>query len=375
MERIPVAKPYFPKEDIEEIVRNVRSIFESGMVMQGEWVARFEEEFAKAVGVRFARAVNSGTSALEAILDYYDPRGKEVLVPVNTFLATANAVVHVGGKPIFVDIDAATLLVDVDKLISSINEKTAGIILVHLDGYIVPRIEELRALCASKKIFLIEDAAHAAGARTSLGAAGGLSDAGAFSMLATKVMTSGGEGGMVTTNDEALAARVTSLRFHGEDSKRGIQDRIGHSWRMTEMQAIVGCTQTRRLAEIVEKRMAVANMYDQGFAGQKNITIFPTRAGDKNGYYKYPLRLADSLDRIAVQKRLDEEFGIKTGTSYWPPCHLQPAYRKEFGYKEGDFPVAEHVLNQTISLPMYCDLTQKQAQRVIESVIKVCTEI
>ncbi|TMA47529.1 MAG: hypothetical protein E6J81_08005, partial [Deltaproteobacteria bacterium] len=162
------------------------------------------------------------------------------------------------------------------------------------------------------------------------------------------------------------------LRFHGEDSKRGVQDRIGYSWRMTEIQAVIGATQVRRLDEIVARRMAIAATYDAAFRALPRVQPLHTPAGDCNAYYKYPLKLAPSLDRRAVQQRLDAEFGVRSGTSYYPPCHLQPAYREAFGYREGDYPVAEAVLAQTIALPMHCDLTEEEVRRVIDGVVAVC---
>jgi dTDP-4-amino-4,6-dideoxygalactose transaminase len=372
MAKIQVAKPYFPDEDIGEILANIRSVLESGMLMQGRFVREFEEAFAAYVGVRHARAVNSGTSALLGILSYYDVRDREVLVPVNTFLASANAVLFAGGTPVFVDIDPDTLLVDFADLRARVTSRTAGVMLVHVAGLISQDVDDMRSYCAERGLFVIEDAAHAAGSSRQSRRAGSLADAAAFSLLATKVITAGGEGGLVTTNDEQLAHRITSLRFHGEDTTRGIQDRVGYSWRMTEIQAICGITQVRRLDEIVAKRMQIAAAYDRAFSGMTTVKPLRTAEGDHIAYYKYPLRLMPPLQRKAVQECLDREFDVRTGTSYWPPCHLQPAYRNGFGYRQGDYPVAERALDQTIALPMHCHLTADEIRRVIQAVTAVC---
>jgi len=372
MKKIQVAKPYFPEEDIERILKDIRSVFESGILMQNKFVKAFEESFARYVGVKHAVAVNSGMSALLGILSYFDIKDQEVLVPVNTFLATANAVLVCGGNPVFVEMDSASLCMDVEDFKSRITGKTKGVILVHLAGLIQPRIEEIRTICKEHGLFLIEDAAHAHGSSHNGQIAGSLGEAGAFSFLATKVLTSGGEGGIVTTDNEGLAKRVVSLRFHGEDDIRGIQGRVGYSWRMTEMQAIAGLAQVRRLNEIVEKRMEIAKTYDTAFSTLTRVSTVEVPKGDRVAYYKYPLILEESLKRQDVAKKLEDEFGIQTSVTYWPPCHLQPAYRKKFGYKEGDFPVAEDVLNRTISLPIFCDLTEKEIHRVIAGVQKVC---
>jgi len=372
MAKIQVAKPYFPEEDIAEILANIRSVLESGMLMQGAFVQRFEEEFAGYVGVRFARAVNSGTSALHGILSYYDVRDREVLVPVNTFLASANAVLFAGGKPVFVDIDPDTLLMDFADMRARVTSRTAGLILVHAAGLIAQNLDEIRSYCAERGLFLVEDAAHGAGSSRGSRRAGSLADAAAFSLLATKIITAGGEGGVVTTSDEVLAHRITSLRFHGEDRTRGIQDRVGYSWRMTEIQAVCGITQVRRLEEIVSRRMSIAAAYDRALAALSTVKPLRTIEGDRIAYYKYPLRLMPPLERRAVQERLDREFDVRTGTSYWPPCHLQPAYRNAFGYREGDYPVAEAALDRTVALPMHCHLTSDEIRRVIDAVTTVC---
>jgi perosamine synthetase len=372
MEKISIAKPYFPKEDVEEIIKNVREIFETGMLMQGKFVEAFESEFAAVCGAKFGSAVNSCTSALQALLEYYDVRGKEVLVPVNTFLASANAVLFAGGKPVFVEMDPETLCLDVDDMKKRVTPNTKAVMVVHLSGLIPPRIEEIQEFCKEKGLILIEDASHAHGSEHNGKVAGSFGDAAAFSFLATKVITTGGEGGIVVTNDENLVRRVKSLRFHGEDKTRGVQDRIGNSWRMTEMQAIAGLVQARRLKEIAKRRMEIGQMYSKALSLLSKIKVIEVPDGDINAYYKYPLTLLPPLKRGEIKERLAEEFKIASGTSYWPPCHLQPAYKKEFGYKEGDYPVAEDVLNRTISLPMYCGLSDEEISRVINAVKNVC---
>jgi len=364
--------PYFPKGDIKMILKTIKSVLENRQVMQGKYVEEFERRFAKFVGAKYAIAVNSGTSALQGALNYFDIRGREVLVPVNTFLASANAVLFEGGIPIFVDINPTMLCIDVTKIEERINKKTKGIILVHLAGLITPDIERIKKICKKHKIFLLEDASHAQGSEIHGKRAGAFGDAAAFSLLASKVITSGGEGGIVTSNNKKLIDRIRSLRFHGEDHKRGIQDRLGYSWRMTEMQAVVGIEQVKRLPEIVRKRMAIGRAYDHAFRNLSKVSPVPVEKDSKNTYYKYPLIMDRSLDRLKVKKRLIEEFGIKSGTSYWPPCHLQPAYKKKFKYKKRDFPIAEDVLDRTISLPIYTSMTKTEVSRVIEGVKKVC---
>ena len=372
MEKINVAKPYFPREDVDDILKEIKSIFDSGMLMQGKFVKRFEELFARYVGREYGRATNSATSALQGGLNYYDVKNREVLVPVNTFLASANAVLFEEGMPVFVEINPDTLCMDMEDMKMRVTPKTKGVIFVPLSGFIPPNMKAIQKFCKDRGLFLIEDASHAQGSRHNGKMAGTFSDAAIYSFLATKVITTGGEGGIMLTDEEEIAKRVESLRFHGEDFKRGIQDRIGYSWRMTEIQAIAGITQVKRLEEIADKRMAVGRRYNEAFQKIPKLKIIPVPDGDRAVYYKYPIILDSSLKRDKVRERLEKEFSIESGTSYWPPCHLQPAYRKKFGYKEGDYPIAEDVLNRTISLPIYTAITDEEINRVIEAMQKIC---
>lgn len=372
MEKIPIAKPYFPKEDIDEILKNISSVFESGMLMQGTFVRQFEEKFAAYVGKKYGRATNSGTAALQAILNYYTVSGHEILVPVNTFLASANAVLFEGGIPIFVDIHPDTLCMDIEDMKKRVTSKTKGVIFVPLAGFIPSYMEEIQKFCKQRGLFLIEDASHAQGSRHNGKMAGAFSDAAAYSFLATKIITTGGEGGIVLTDSAELAKRVESLRFHGEDIKRGIQNRVGYSWRMTELQAIAGITQVKRLEEIAEKRMSIGTTYNKAFGDVPKLTTIPVPKGDRNAYYKYAVILDTPLSRERIKERLEKEFLIASGTSYWPPCHLQPAYREKFGYKEGDYPIAEEILTRTISLPIYTAMNDEEVNRVIEAMRTIC---
>lgn len=372
MQKIQVAKPYFPSEDIEKILIKIREVLQSGMLMQGKYVEEFEQEFAKYVGTKYAVAVNSGTAALQGIYEYFNVNNKEVLVPTNTFIATANAVIYAGGNPVLVDIDKEMLAIDLEDLEKKITERTVGITLVHLAGFVSPQIDRIKQICQKYNLFLIEDAAHAHGSTWQGKKAGSLSKAGAFSFVATKVMTSGGEGGIVTTDNEEIVNRIKSLRFHGADVKPGVQDRLGYNWRMIEIQAIIGLSQLERLDEIVMRRMQIAQQYNEAFSQLNKVRIVRLSENEKCAYYKYPLILDSSLDCEYVKNRLLDEFGVKSGGCYWPPCHLQPVYKKIFGYKEGDFPVADDILSRTISLPIYMGLTKEEVERVIKAVQYVC---
>lgn len=371
MNKIPAAKPYFPEKDIEEMGLKLREIFESGQLINGKYTKDFEGLAARSIGALYALAFNSCTSALQTVLDFIGVDHQEVIIPTNTFLATANAVLFTGGTPILVDTEEGSLLLDFEECKKKVTSKTKAIVLVHIAGYIHRRIDEIREFCNEHNIFFIEDASHAQGASRGGKYAGSFGDAAVFSMYASKVITTGGVGGVLVTNNEKLFAHGKSLRFHGEDFERGIQNRLGNDWLMTEMQAVVGVQQLNRLSEIVLKRMEIARTYDAAFLNLPGVKFFPLSEGDTNGYYKYPLRILSPHNAGNIREALKKDYGIAAGSCYWPPCHLQPVYKKLFGYKEGDFRAAEKVLSETISLPIFADMTEIQVHQVIDAIKKL----
>ena len=356
---VPSTKPYIPEADIKTILKNIEKALRSGRLWNGPFLAEFEREFAKAAGTKYAVGMNSATSALQTILQYYDISKREVITPTNTFIATSNAVLFAGGTPVLADMHPETLCLDPADVKKRITKKTKGIILVHLGGLVTPHIEEIKKIAKQYKLFLIEDASHAHGAARKGIPSGAWGDAAAFSFYATKVITSGGLGGILATNDAKLAAHARSVRFHGEDKTRGIQERLGNAWSLSEPQSIIGLAQTKRLKEIVKKRMAIAMAYDKAFAKLPNVKLFPLPPKTVHSYYKYLLLLKSAEEKKRVASALKER-GIATGSLYWPPCHLQPGYPKKLGYKKGMFPVAEDILSRAIALPMYTGMTKKE---------------
>jgi dTDP-4-amino-4,6-dideoxygalactose transaminase len=171
---------------------------------------------------------------------------------------------------------------------------------------------------------------------------------------------------MLTTDDDGLSARARSVRFHGEDRTRGIQDRIGSDWLMTEFQAALGLVQVRRLENSVARRMEIASRYDDAFKNMEQISIFPLPENSTSGYYKYPVLLRQGISYADVKQGLDAS-GISAGTAYWPSIHLQPVYRRLFGFKEGDYPVAENILPRVITLPLYPAMDDDEVELVIRS--------
>jgi dTDP-4-amino-4,6-dideoxygalactose transaminase len=373
---IPPVKPYFPKEDIEEIKEHVAKILQSGMLTLHTYTKEFEDQFAKLCGVKHAIAVNSGTSALEIALRALKVKtGDEVLVPTNTFTATAATVIFAGAKPKLTDINSETLCIDVENVQKNLTSKTKAVIAVHIGGLICPEIEEIREICRERKIFLIEDAAHAHGSTINQKPAGSLGDAGCFSFYPTKVMTTG-EGGMITTDNSEIAEKSRILRDQGKENfNSNIIVELGYNWRLPEISAAIGLTQLKRLPEIIEKRNVVAKYYDEALEKIDGIKPLKTPSNILNNYYKYVAFLDEDLDKEKLKEKLRAE-GVKcSGEVYWPPLHLQPVYKRLLGTKEGDFPHAEDACKRMICLPLYAQMTIEDAKYVVEKLRKTMSEI
>lgn len=337
----------------------------SGVLTDGPNVKAFEKEFADYVGVKHAVAVNSGTSALEIALRFYKLKGREVIVPTNTFVATPNSVIFAGGKPVFADIREDTLCIDPEDVKEKISSRTAGVIVVHIAGLVCPQIRELHEICEDRDLFLLEDAAHAHGAMIDGKKAGSLGDGGCFSFYPTKVMTTG-EGGMITTDNEELAEAALCMRTHGQDAKR-MMVMLGHNWRMGEIAAIMGKNQLGNLEAFVRKRSEIARQYERLLVDIKEISLFKTPANIRHSYYKYPLKVKGGIYVEKLALTLKNDYGVETGNIYYPPCHLHPFYMKNFGMKEGGLPISENVLKRVICLPMHAGLAKEDAEYVSEA--------
>lgn len=366
MRKISSAFPYFDEENLRAILRDIEASLKSGVLTDGSHVGSFEKEFANYVGVKYAVAVNSGTAALEIVLRHYGLKGREVVVPTNTFVATPNTVLFAGGKPVFADIREDTLCIDPEDVKRKISSKTAGVVVVHIAGLVCPQMRELRELCKDHGLFLIEDAAHAHGATFDGKKAGSLADAGCFSFYSTKVMTTG-EGGMITTDDKRIADVSVCLRSHGQDVRR-MMVMLGHNWRMTEIAAILGRHQLSRIEEFVTKRNQVARRYEARLANVKGLSLFKTPANIRHSYYKFPTRVDDGVDVEKLGLVLKRDYGVETGNVYYPPCHMHPFYRENYGMKEGDLPVSERVLRKILCLPMHVGLSEDDVDYVSDSV-------
>lgn len=373
---IPPAKPYFPREDVQFIHKALDKILNSGMLTLGEYTKSFEAEFSSFCKVKRAIAVNSGTAALEIALRSLGlGKGDEVLVPTNTFSATAAVVISAGGKPVFTDIDAESLCIDSENVQKHLTSKTRGVIAVHIGGLVCPEIKAIKEICDEKNLFLIEDAAHAHGSLLGKKSAGSFGDAGCFSFYPTKVMTTG-EGGVITTDKEDLAQKVVVLRDQGKESfNSNIIIEIGYNWRMTEISAAIGLTQLRRLPDFIKRRNEIASHFDNELSKMSGIKPLLVPKNEMSNYYKYVAFLAPEISRDSFKQKLRDKGVRPSGEVYWPPLHMQPIYKHLFKVKEGDFPVAEDVCRRMVCLPIYSQMTMDEAKYVAEKVKEVLTQL
>ncbi|MGD8506137.1 MAG: DegT/DnrJ/EryC1/StrS family aminotransferase [Candidatus Bathyarchaeota archaeon] len=370
--QIPPVKPYFPEEDVELIQGEVKKILNSGMLTLWEYTRQFETAFAKLCGVKHAVAVNSGTSALEIALRTTGLKpSDEVLIPTNTFSATAAVVVLVGAKPVFTDIDKESLCLDSGNVKKNLSNKTKGVIAVHIGGLVCPEINEIRELCNDHSLFLIEDAAHAQGSTLNQKSAGSFGDAGCFSFYPTKVITTG-EGGMITTSRDEIAERAKVLRDQGKESfNSNTIIEVGYNWRIDEISAAIGLTQVRRLPEFIKNRKKIADFYNKEISKIGGIKSQEIPKSAVTNYYKYIAFLLPEISRDRFKEELRERGVRPSGEVYWPPLHMQPVYKRLLGAKEGDFPAAEDVCQRMLCLPIYSQMSMEEAKYVIEKVEEV----
>ena len=369
--KIPAAKIYFPEEDRKELLTQIDGILGSGQLTLGKYTKEFEKMFAEYVGTKYAIAVNSGTSALEIPLRALDVGGHSVIVPTNTFFATPASVIHAGGEVIFAGV-TENLCIDPESVKENIREDTKGIIVVHIGGIIPPQIKEIQEICEDHGLFLIEDAAHAHGSTLDEKMAGGFGDAAAFSFYPTKVMTSG-EGGMITTDNDEIYKRALVFRDQGKAGFYGnVHTEMGYNWRLSEVHAAIGLSQFARLEEFIGDRRGAAKIYDEELKEISGVTPIKTPPNTESNYYKYMAMLDEGIDRTAIKKELREKYGVSlSGEVYELPCHLQPVFKDLYGFKEGDFPVAEDVCKRQICLPVFATMTEEQAKYVIDSLKEV----
>ena len=363
---IPVLKPYFSKKEIARLKEDLAKILTSRRFILGPYSLAFEEKFAHLIQSKFAVAINTCTSALMACLNYYKVEGKEVIVPANAFISDPNVVLYEKGTPVFCEVDPKTLSLDPRDLEKRITKKTRAVIVVHIGGLITPDIYEIKKICEKNDLILIEDCAHSLGATLNGTAAGAFGHASCFSFYPTKVITTM-VGGMVVTDDEGLMRHVKSIRFFGSDANDLFKIvNFGNDWLLDEFRCALGLSQLRQLDEIIKKKGRIAAYYDKRLKNMQGVTLMEQPANSVNPYYRYITYLDEGIDRDALVRIFKEKHHIQLSRVY-VPCHLHPVYKNNFGYKENDFPITEKALTRSLTLPIYPEMTLRQASVVVSA--------
>jgi dTDP-4-amino-4,6-dideoxygalactose transaminase len=367
--RVPAARVVFPPEDRKAILDMIDESLRTGSLTLGPHTREFEEAFALRHQSPHAVAVSSGTSALEIIFRSLAVEGREVIVPTNTFFATAAAVVHAGGIPRLAEVSPATMALSPATLEAALTPQTAVVVLVHIGGFVTPEIDAIRSICDRHGVTLVEDAAHAHGASFDGRPAGSFGHAAAFSFYPTKVMTSG-EGGMITTGDEALRDEAVIYRDQGKAGFLGGDHvKMGYAWRMSELHAAVGLVHLARLDEAIATRRRVAAHYDEALEKVPGCRALAIPTASVSNYYKYIVFLDPGIDRAQVKRALADQTGVSlSGEVYAAPLHRQPVFA---GLGSDSFPVADDVCARHICLPVHSDMTDGEADYVVDSLTSV----
>jgi len=360
--KIPPLKVTFSNEDIQTILDRVQEVLSSGMLAQGKYVSEFEKQWADYVGAKHAVAVNSGSSAIEISMRIMSIQSKEVLVPDNTFAATAIGVLAAGGRVRLVDTDPQTFSVRLADLKDLRTSNTVGVIVVHIGGIVTAEIEAIRQWCDEQGLWLFEDCAHAHGSESGGRRAGTFGVAGAYSFFATKVMTTA-EGGMIITGDDRLAEQARLLRNHGKPQPWvSYHTSIGYNCRMSELNAILGLSQLARLDEFIKWREKIAGLYTQLLRETPELT--PIIPQSRSSWYKYIVLLPKGVSRTKIKQETKEQGVSLAGEVYELPLHRQPIFD---GMNSAEFPVADDVCGRHICLPLYYGMTEDEARFVVET--------
>jgi perosamine synthetase len=368
--RVPMSMPDITSREIQSVVR----VIQSGNLSMGSKVAELEELAAEKVGANHGVAVINGTSGLHLcmVAAGIGP-GDEVITTPFSFIASSNCILYQGATPVFVDIDPVTLNIDPAKIETAITDKTRAIIPVHVFGQPAD-LDPILEIARRHDLIVIEDAAEAIGAEYNKRPVGALGKAGVFAFYPNKQMTSG-EGAVLVTDDEEWADLFRSLRNQGRDQFDAWlnHSRLGYNYRMTELNAAVGVTQIKRLDELLHKRDVVAQTYNQYIRRidqVKQLQIAPSTT--RMSWFVYAVRFSPQIDRNQVLELLSEA-GIPS-RPYFTPIHLQPFYRKRFGFKPGDYPETESAGDSMLALPFHANMNADEVKLVCDELTKAISK-
>jgi perosamine synthetase len=375
---LPFALPCIEADDVAAVV----DVLRSGWITTGPRVREFEERFAQRLGLKHAVAVSSATAALHLALDALGLRpGDEVIVPTLTFTATAEVVRYFGAHPVLVDVEPDTLCIAPEAVAAAITPRTRAVIPVHIAGH-PAEMDAIKDLALKHDLAVVEDAAHTLPSTYRGREVGTIGDLGAFSFYATKTITTG-EGGMLVTNDERYAERARMMSLHGMSRDSWKRYAAAGSWRydvlapgfkynMTDLAAALGLSQLSKLERFWQRRGAIAARYSAEFGRYPELEVPSFRPDVSHSWHLYILRLR--LDRLCLtrDRYIDElaDRGIKTSV-HFIPLHSFTYYRSTYGYRDEAFPVASEEFRRMLSLPIYPAMSDLDVERVIAAVVDV----
>jgi perosamine synthetase len=359
--RIPLSSPDIHADDIELVVRVLRS----NRLSIGPFIKQLERDFADYIGTKYAVAVTNGTSGLHLCMRAAGiAEGDEVITTPFSFIASANCILYERATPVFVDIDEASLNIDPALVARAITARTRTMLPVHVFGQPCA-MDELQAVCRDRNLVLVEDACEAVGAEYKGRKVGTFGKAAVFSFYPNKAMTLG-EGAVVATDDPHWAELMQSLRNQGRsDGGTGyFSDRLGYNYRLDEMSAALGVAQLERLDRLLAQRQAVATRYSEMLRRVPGVTVkSAVSSTTRMSWFVFVIHLDPRIDRDRVIEQLEAR-GIPSRV-YFTPIHLEPYYRQRFGFKPGDFPVAERVAASILALPFHTNLSDAEMDEVV----------
>ena len=359
MEKIPLAKMYIDNEIEEAVIHVLRS----GIYVNGEFNKQFEQKFADFCSTKFAVTTNSGTSALFlALMALGIGKGDEVIVPSHTYIASVSSILHLNAIPIFVDIDPKTFNIDVKKIENVITKRTKAIIPVHLYGH-PAEMDRIMEIAEHYDLKIIEDACQAHGTEYKGKKVGTLGDIGCFSFYPSKNMTVSGDGGMVTTNNEELALKISMLRDQGVKEKY-LHELLGFNFRLSELHATIGIHQLKHLPLWIEQRRKIATQYNEFLEDIKQVVTPIEYEHVKHVYHLYVIR---TKQRDKLRNYLHEH-GISTGIHYPIPVHKQPCITRIINNKY-ILKETEKCVEEILSLPIYPQLEKKKIEYISKKIM------
>ena len=372
MKKYPIAKPYIT--EAEE--KNVLEVLRSGNLSLGPKYSEFEEKFAKKLGVKYACAVSSGTAGLHlCMIAAGIKKDDEVITTPFSFISSANSVLYVGAKPVFVDIDPLTYNIDPKKIEEKITRKTKAILVVHIFGQSCD-MKSILKIAKKYKLKIIEDACESIEATYNGEKVGLFGESAVFAFYPNKQMTTG-EGGMIVTNKKRIYDLCCSLRNQGRSANMQWLDHkyLGYNYRLDEMSAALGVNQLEKLDFMIRERKKIAGWYDKILKSKSDIIQAPSTATtNTHTWFVYVVKLKNKkINRNLLIKNLSK-IGIST-KPYLPSIHLFNFYKKQFGYKKGDFPIAEEVSAFSLALPIYIGLTESDCEHIAYKLLNEITKL